>query len=273
MFYISTYLPRLNKTAKLKEFTNKHYFDLAKFYYNNDLQGISNFFDNTIQDLIINKELYCELTCIEKFCIWLNLFYNCMHDDLSVFCKSLNDSVNVKILTLLSNIESLNSVEEKEIKVNDIIITLNAPRSLYIDSADSIFNNVIYSIKADGKNYYFENFTHDEKVLFFESLPVELFNVFIDYYKSLEEYSVDIMPSSDTMSFDPIDISITNGSMFAFLKSLFQTELKSHYNNALIFTKQFEGNYETYFNITMKDFLALYTVYQSNVKNEKNDLN
>ncbi|MGA1048477.1 MAG: hypothetical protein ACO3UU_10720, partial [Minisyncoccia bacterium] len=114
--------------------------------YNNDVEGISDFFDTALQDLIIEKDLYCELTCIEKFCIWINVYYNCLHDNLSIFCKSLNDSINVEIPTLLDKIQSLNFADQKEIKVNDLIITLNAPRSLYVDSTDNIFNNVIYYI-------------------------------------------------------------------------------------------------------------------------------
>jgi hypothetical protein len=273
MFYISTYLPRIGKTAKLKEFTNRDYFSLSKFYHNKDTKGIVDFFNNKLQDLIINKELYCELTCVEKFTIWLDLYYNCLHENISLFSKSINDHINIKITELINNVNNLYQVEERDITVGNIVITLNTPFSLYIDNTDDIFSNIIYSIKSDDKVYYFQNFTQEEKNLFLSSLPVDLFDTIINYYKSLNKETFDILPQSERISFDPIELSATNGAMFAFLKSIFDTELRTHYSNALFFTKQLNGNLDSYYDMTYKDFIALYKIFESNMKAERKDLN
>jgi hypothetical protein len=273
MFYISTYLPRIGKTAKLKEFTNRDYFSLSKFYHNKDTKGIVDFFNNKLQDLIINNEIYCELTCVEKFIIWLDLYYNCLHENVSLFSKSINDHVNIKITELINNTNNLYQVEEKDITVGNIVITLNTPFSLYIDNTDDIFSNIIYSIKSDDKVYYFQNFTQEEKNLFLSSLPVDLFDTIIDFYKSLNKETFDILPQSERISFEPIELSATNGAMFAFLKSIFDTELRTHYSNALFFTKQLNGNLDSYYEMTYKDFIALYKIFESNMKSEKKDLN
>jgi len=273
MFYISTYLPRIGKTAKLKEFTNRDYFSLSKFYHNKDTKGIVNFFNNKLQDLIINNEIYCELTCVEKFIIWLDLYYNCLHENVSLFSKSINDHINIKITELIDNVNNLYQVEEKDITTDNIVITLNTPFSLYIDNTDDIFSNIIYSIKSDDKVYYFQNFTQEEKNLFLSSLPVDLFDTIIDYYKSLNKETFDILPQSERISFEPIELSATNGAMFAFLKSIFDTELRTHYSNALFFTKQLNGNLDSYYEMTYKDFIALYKIFESNMKAEKKDLN
>lgn len=273
MFYISTYLPRIGKTAKIKEFTNRDYFSLSKFYHNKDTEGIVDFFNNKLQDLIINNEIYCELTCVEKFIIWLDLYYNCLHENVSLFSKSINDHINIKITELINNVNNLYQVEEKDITTGNITITLNTPFSLYIDNTDDIFSNVIYSIKSDDKVYYFQNFTQEEKNLFLSSLPVDLFDTIIDYYKSLNKETFDILPQSERISFEPIELSATNGAMFAFLKSIFDTELRNHYSNALFFTKQLNGNLDSYYDMTYKDFIALYKIFESTTKSEKKDLN
>lgn len=273
MFCINTYLPRIDKVAKLTEFTNRHHFNLSKFYFNNDSKGICDYFDNFIYELLVNKEIYCEFTCIEKFIIWLDLYYNCLQDDISLFSKSLNDNVSVKIVEIIKKIQNSSLVEEKEITINDFTITLNAPRSFLIDSPDNIFNNIIYSVKNDNKHYYFENFTKEEKGLFLSSLPSHLFDNFMGYYKSLNEFSIDILPQSETIKFDPIEITSINGVMIAFLKSLFNIELRTHYSNALVFTKHFNSSYDSYFSTTLRDFIALYKVYESNMKQDKNTLN
>jgi hypothetical protein len=273
MFYISTYLPRIGKTAKLKEFTNRDYLALSKFYHNKNTKGIIDFFNNKLQDLIINKEIYCELTCVEKFIIWLDLYYSCLHENISLFSKSINDHINIKITELINNVNNLFQIDERDININNITITLNTPFSLYIDNTDDIFSNIIYSITSEDKLYYFQNFTQEEKNLFLSSLPVDLFDTIIDYYKSLNTDTFDILPQSERISFEPIELSATNGAMFAFLKSIFDTELRSHYSNALFFTKQLNGNLDSYYDMTYKDFIALYKIFESNMKSERKDLN
>lgn len=273
MFCINTYLPRIDKVAKLKEFTNKHHFDLAKFYFKNDSEGVCDYFDNFLYELLINKEIYCEFTCIEKFIIWLDLYYNCLYDDISLFSKSLNDNINVKIPEIIKKIYTVNFAEEREFTINDFVITLNAPRTFLIESPDDIFNNIVYSIKNENKIYYFENFTKEEKALFLSSLPADLFESFTGYYRSLNDSPIDILPQSERVSFEPIEITSVNGLMLVFLKSLFNIELKTHYNNALVFTKHFNSSYESYFSTTLRDFLALYKIYDSSMKQDKNALN
>jgi len=268
MFYISTYLPRINKTAKLREFTNRHHFNLSKFYFNNDVAGIVDFFNNALSELIINEEIYCELTCIEKFIIWLNLYYNCLYDSISIYSPSLNDHISIKIPDIIKKINSFDIAEEKEITVNGISITLNAPFSLYIDNTDDIFNNVLYSIKSDDTIYYYQNFTSEEKSLFLASLPGELFDTILEYYKELNILPVDILPQGEAITFDPALVTAANGAMFAFLKSIFAIEIKSHYSNCLAFTKHFGGDIDSYYSITLRDFLAIYQIYESSQKSQ-----
>ncbi len=269
MFYISTFLPRINKTAKLKEFTNKDYFSLSKFYFNNDDDGVCSFFDETIYELLINKEIYYEITCIEKLILWLQLYYSCINDTVSIFSNSINDNISMKIVDIIKIIKSLDMHDNLEININDIIITLNYPVKLFASGSDDIFNNIIYNIKSEKKIYYFQDFSLEEKAAFLSSLPVEHFESFINYYKSIINESYDILPQSEKFSLTPIYINTTDGSILAILKILFKSEMHIHLSNSLIFTKHLGGNYDSYYNMTPRDFQGLYKIYESSGKSEK----
>lgn len=273
MFYISTYIPRLGRSAKLKEFTNRHHLELAKFSFNNDIIAINDFFNNTILELLVEKDIYHDLTCVDKFVIWLDLYYNCLNDSISLLSNSLGDNVNIKIPDIIKKINSADISHEKEININDITITLNSPCNLYTSGLEDVFNNIIYDIKSGDDKFNFQTFTEKEKSLFLSSLPVDLFNVFIEFYNSLSKDIIDILPQNDLITFDSINISTTNGSMFAFIKSIFDTDIKTHYNNALVFCKQFNSSYDSYYDITLRDFLALYKIYESSMAQNKNNLN
>ncbi len=273
MFFTNTYLPRLGKAAKLKEFTNKHYFDLSKFYFNKDDEGINLFLDNTIKELLVNKDIYCELTCIEKLLILLDLYYNCLYDTISLHSTNIDSTISVSLKTILDHLKDVDFIEEKEILYQDIKITLNAPCSLYIKNIDNIFADLIYSITTGKEIYYYRNFSDKEKDYFLSSLPSFLFDEIIEYYNNISKKTFNILPTNDKIKLDPLFLSLTNGSIFAFLKSIYSIDLKTHYNNMLVFTKQFNGSIDSYLSLSVKDFFALYKIYENSIKQNENTLN
>jgi hypothetical protein len=269
MFFISTYIPRLNKAAKLKEFTNKHHLEFAKFGVNNDLVSINDFFNNTLLELLINKDIYHELTCVDKFIIWLDLYRNCINDSISLLSKSIGENINVRVSDIINKINKSDISYEKDIYIDDISITLNAPCNLYSVGVEDMFNNIIYLIKSNNETFNFQKFTDSEKSLFLSSLPVHLFDEFIEFYNSLNNEIIDILPQNDIISFDPINVSVTNGSMFAFIRSILDVEIRTHFNNALVFCKQFNSSYNSYYDITLRDFMSLYKIYESHISTDK----
>jgi len=263
MFIISTYLARINDTARVKEFTNKHYMDLAKYLANKDIKGIASFFDETLQELLLDKELYGKLTCIEKFVIWLDIYYNCIHDYISLGTSS--GSVSVDIKGLISRVNSQSFIDKKIISIDNILITLNAPLSLLMSEFDDIIDSIIYSIEIDKKYLYLNNLAASEKEMFLNSLPAGILEEILNYHKEISKKAINIAPRSKILNTTSLNISVTNNSIYDFLKSIYASELYTHYNNILIFTKQLNGDYSSYLNMTPKEFLSLYKVYEKNI--------
>lgn len=272
MYFINVHLPRINKIAKLREFTNKHCFDLSKFYHNEDIQGINMFFENCIKELLINRDIYWELTCIEKFIILLELYSKCFSETISLYSKSVNSNVDISILTIINKIKDF-SVDEKELYINDFKITFNAPTSLYVDNIDRVFEATIYSITNGADIYYYNNFSEKEKDMFLSSLPSYLFDEILNYYNNLSKKVFNTMPENETFQFEPLYLSVTNGAIFTFLRSIYNIDIKNHYNNMLVFCKQFNSNIESFFSLSYKDFIALYKIYESNIKQSEKGLN
>jgi hypothetical protein len=257
MFYISTYLSRLNEVVKLKEFTNQHHFDLTKFFFNEDIQGIGNFFEEVLRELLISKDIYVKLTCIEKFIIWLDLYYNCINDYISY------NGVDVEVKSFISKLNSSDSIFTKKINLNnDLQINLNAPTRLYIDGVDDKIDSIIYSIESNKDIFYYNDFNLKEKEQFLSSLPSNIFNDIVNYYELISNKIINISPESKYIKINSLPISFCNNSIFEFLKSIYMSETYTHHSNALIFTRHFNGSYESYFNVTPREFISLYKVYE-----------
>lgn len=259
MFFISINLPRINKIAKLKEFTNKHHFDLAKYFFNDDIQGIGQFFEDTLLELLINKDIYGSLTCIEKFIIWLDLYYNCISDYITY------NNVDVEVKGFISKLNNNDCIFNKKINLDNLQINLNAPTQLYINSVDDKIDSIIYSIESDKDIFYFNNFTLKEKEQFLSSLPSNIFNDIISYYELISSKTINILPESNLFETKSLPISFSDNSIFEFLKSIYVSDTYTHHNNALIYMRHFNGSYESYLNIIPRDFISLYTIYEKSI--------
>lgn len=268
MFHISTYLPRLDKTAKLKELTNEEYFKLCKIFHHKDDFLLQDFFSNQIKHFLEDKEIYFKLTCVEKFVIWLTIYKVCVSETISIFSYTLNDHISINIQDIINNVNLIDFVNEKTIELQDkISITLNAPRNFYLRAADEAIVDIIYSITDDGKKYYIGEFTESEKGQFLKSLPIDIFDSLKEFFYSVAENNFKILPETEKIKFEQLDINVVNNSLFLFLKSIFNIDLKSHYNNMLFSVSQF-NSINTYFSITPTDFTALYKLYEANMKKD-----
>ena len=263
MFIISTYLARINETVRLKEFTNKNYFELAKFCVSEEKKNISIFFEEALKELILNEEVYSKLTCVEKFIIWLDIYRNCVHDSISFTTLGSNASTQIKNLINKINIKEF--IQSKTININDMEIVLNSPSLLYVEGVDDIMESVLYCIKYNNQNHYYKNFTAEERNLFLNSLPSNVFSEIIEYYNSISKEIINIAPQSSSILIPPLNVSINGNIMLEFLISIFKNDISTHYSNALIFMKQFNGDLNSYFNITPKDFFSLYKVYEKSL--------
>jgi hypothetical protein len=76
---------------------------------------------------------------------------------------------------------------------------------------------------------------------------------------------INIAPQSSSILIPPLNISINGNVMLEFLISIFKNDIRTHFNNALIFMKQFNGNLNSYYDMTPKDFFSLYKVYEKSM--------
>lgn len=268
MYFISARLPQLNIDAKLKEFTNEEYFKLSKIFHYKDDFLLQDFFNNQIKHFLEDKEIFLKLTCIEKFIIWLTIYKVCISETISIFSHTLNDHISIKIQDIIDNINTIDFVNKKTIELQDnIYITLNAPRNFHLKDVDEAITDVIYSITDDGKNYYISSFSESEKNQFLKSLPINIFDSLKEFLNTIAENNFKILPETEKIKFEQLDINVVNNSLFLFLKSIFNIDLKSHYNNILFSISQFKS-IDTYFSVSPTDFTTLYKIYEANMKKD-----
>src|SRR5689334_17005040 len=102
MFSISQYLPVANKTVRYRELLNKHFISINKFITNGDDEGLAQYFELLLRELLETKE---NLRNIDKFLILVNLRSICVGNELVFQSKDEKSKVQLLVSSVLNKFQ------------------------------------------------------------------------------------------------------------------------------------------------------------------------
>lgn len=272
-FYSSIELPVLKKTVKFNHINNKHYFEILKFITNNDDEGLNEYFEWLLTELIIDKENIKHLTNLEKFLIFLDLRSACLGDIIQ-----LTTSTNGKVDILLSSIKNniINKTKELElcrISNSDGIQTkLCIPNSFIIDSIDKIYKDIIKWIKIDDEEINFFYLTDSESDNIIKNIPASVTNEILNFIKINEEINkINIITENNKIGLSGIQLSVFDKSMFLFLKSIFNDNLLNFYEVQYALITKMNISYEHFLQMNMNEARIFINLYNKEMKKQQEE--
>jgi hypothetical protein len=271
-FCTRVYLPILNKHIKIEPITNRYFFNLVKFITNNDDDSICEYFEFIIQNVILDKNLLNELSNIEKFIILLNA------KSLSSGNKlQLVGSNQVKTDILISSI--LKNIVEKieNIKFNHIINTegieigISLPKNLKLKNLDDIYKEVINYIKIEDDFILFSSLTQKEKEDIINQIPVSITGDILNYILKIQEdfNKIHIISGNERMGLDTIPLNVFDNTLYYFLKSLFNDNLKNFYELQYVLINKIFMSYDHFLEITPNDCKVFINLYNEDIKKQQ----
>ena len=82
MFTINQYLPVFDGNVRYSELLNRHMLIINKFITNSDDTGLFDYFEQLIQELLIDKTVYTKLYNVDKFLMLLNIRSICIGNEI-----------------------------------------------------------------------------------------------------------------------------------------------------------------------------------------------
>lgn len=272
VFTSKLYLPILKTNIRIKPFKNKHYFEILKFIVNKDDEGLCEYFEWLLTDLIVNKDIIIELTALEKFLILLNLRAISLGDKIS-----MNTNNNVKIDLLLSMISNniINKIKEQNLTKNYIFlnqnIKFNLPKSFIIDDIDKIYREIIDKIEIDDDLLNFNILTDEQKDIIINNIPAVISNEILDFIKNTQSIlnSVDIISENEKLGIQKVPLNVFDSTLFYFIKTIFGEELYNFYETEfnMIFKMQF--THEHYMDLTPNECRIYINFYNDDIKKQE----
>lgn len=276
MFTINQYLPVLDASVRYSELLNKHMLTINKFITNSDDIGLFDYFENLIQELLIDKTVYSKLYNIDKFLMLINLRSICIGNEIK-FTTPLNQStLSIHLHTIINKYNAPISEFKQLISIDNLYkIVLNIPKMLYLPGFDSIITQVIDKIIDNNEIYSVDTVEQKNEIL--KIIPANKIQKIIDYINEMSEKGdeFNILNKIEKINMSKLSISPYSNNMAHFIKDIFSEKLNDVYQLYFNMINLLKFDFNSINNQTPAESYMYVSLFNENSKkqNSKTDSN
>lgn len=271
-FTTKIHLPILKKEIRYSTIKNSNYFDIIKFITNNDDEGLNNYFEWILSEIIVDKSIVSKLSNIEKFLIILDNRSITIGDTLQ-----LKSNTSSKIQFLISSIKNsiINNFKELELtktfESKGFKIELSAPKSLIIQDIDKIYREIINKIEIENEIIDINSLTDFEKEAIISNLPANISVHIMEYIKNIQEVTSKtyIIAENSKLGLENIPANVFDSTFFMFLKSIFADELPNFYELQFQLIHKIHISYDHFMSMTPNECKIYIKLYNNEIKKQE----
>jgi hypothetical protein len=255
------------RDARIKEISNRVYFNILKFCENQDLEGINEY----LEDIIFTD--YRDIDIIDR--LYIMLYYRMLFVSENIVFSSDNlqgkfKEVKYNIRTILEKIEEQYEDHSSIIKEGDFTVTLGLPNTLFFKTVDDVYDTIIKNITYKNKTISLSEASAQEKDAILSHLPHSIFLRIREYVDSLSQSLSNFVLIEANTDFDiqQHEINIISNGLMAFICSLFSGGLSSFYMTMFNFISKLHLDSDLFFNITPIEMRILFNIHTEEIEEQ-----
>lgn len=230
-FYLNCWVPSLKDYIKVSELTMHQLEVLSKYIVNDDDVGTNEYFEQIIQNNVIDASLKTQLTRLDKWFILTFLKANNISPKVIIKAKTPEDAdctIDYDLFNILTIVSESTLPFEDTLQVKNFTAKFQYPSSLL---THNILLETIHSISLDEKLINFNALPKESKVKFLSTVDSTLLDL-LKSYLQLQDSKADVILIKNTNNlkniFD-VKLNIFDNTLFYFLKSIYAPYAKSIY--------------------------------------------
>jgi hypothetical protein len=255
------------KDVRIKEISNKVYFDILKFCENQDYEGFNEYTEDVIFSDCIDVDI------IDRFYIMLYYRMLFVSENIVFNSDSLQGKfkeVKYNIRTILEKIEQQYDDHTAVLTEGDLTVTLGLPNTLFFKSVDDVYNSIIKHISYKGTSISLGEASQQERDTILTYLP---HSVFIEIRKYTDRLSQELsnfvlIEANEDFDIQQHEINIISNGLMAFVCSLFGGGLSAFYMTMFNFTSKLHMDSNLFFNITPIEMRVLFNIHAEEVEEQ-----
>jgi hypothetical protein len=272
-FTTKIYLPILKQTVRIRNLNNTHYFDILKFITNNDEEGLNDYLEALVLNLLIDKSIYSTLSNLEKFLILLEMRSSSVGDSLQITGTN-SSKIDLSIISIKNTIQ--NKVDKLELtKIlkcgTNYNVFLSIPKTFIIDNIDKMYTEIIDKIEINDEILNFFDLTETEKELIINNIPATISGNILTYIKNIQSCigEINIITGNEKFGLETIKVSVFDKTMFMFLKSIFTDDLYNYYELQYSLSNKMNVSYDHFMRMTPNECKLFINFYNKEMKKQE----
>ena len=272
-FTTKIYLPIIKQTIRFKNLNNSHYFDILKFITNNDEEGLNDYFENLILDLIIDKSVFRDLSNLEKFLILLEMRSSSVGDSLQITGNNAS-KIDLSLMSIKNTIQS--KVDKLDLNVClkcgiNYNVYISIPKIFLINDIDKMYTEIIDKIEINDEVLSFFNLTYIEKNLIISNIPATISGDILSYIKDIQSSigDINIITGNEKFGLETIKLSVFDKTMFMFLKSIFTDDLYNYYELQYSLSNKMNVTYDHFMKMSPNECKLFINFYNNEMKKQE----
>ena len=262
-FNVEIVLPSGRK-CRVEELTNKEHLAIIKFAQNDDLVGISRFFD----ELFIEPDM----NIFDRF--YLLIYVRMLFIEGSISLNVDDKQVDVQLSTVLDKLES--NYVDLETKFTDggIEVTLDLPCISYYENVDDLFIATIKNVRIADSVVEFNTLSNEEQVQVMDNLPASMFQHIKRFIQTIQDNLLDIalIDEDQSIGLERISIDIIGNGVMQFISNIYSTDLSSFYKLIYMFQNTIMPGSNLFFELSPIETKIILNEHSRRVKDENDKL-
>jgi len=243
--------------------------NISKFIQNNDLKGLSAFFQDLVNKNTYNKNIkynildYLLILCqLRGYSYGNNVTFSIKNDNGSPFSFKHN------VQRLLGYEELLQKNFSKTIYDNKIELSLNLPKNIeFLNDSDVISKN-IENMRVESQNIIFSQLNRHQQESVLNELPANVSNKILEYIKETTEFlsKFSFFESINVKSFENISLNPYNNSFIEYLKIIYSYDLMGLYEIEYLLIRKLKFSLFDLKNLSLNEAELHLNLYKKELK-------
>lgn len=262
-FNVEIVLPSGRK-CRVEELTNKSYLSIIKFAQNNDLVGISRFFD----ELFIEPDM----NIFDRF--YLMIYVRMLFIEGSLSLNIGDRQVDVQLSTVLDKLETNYVDLETKFEEGGIEVTLDLPCISYYENVDDLLIATIKSVRISDSVVEFNTLSPEDQVQIMDNLPSSMFQHINKFIQTIQDNLLDIalIDENKSIGVERISIDIIGNGVMNFISNIYSTNLSSFYRLIYMFQNTIMPGSNLFFELSPIETTIILNEHSRRVKDENDKL-
>jgi len=268
-FYCRVFVPSTGNYEYFREINFLDTKNISKFIQNNDLKGLSAFFQDLVNKNAYNKNIkynildYLLILCqLRGYSYGNNVTFSIKNDNGSPFSFKHN------VQRLLGYEELLQKNFSKTIYDNKIELSLNLPKNIeFLNDSDVISKN-IENMRVESQNIIFSQLNRHQQESVLNEMPANVSNKILEYIKETTEFLLkfSFFESINVKSFENISLNPYNNSFIEYLKIIYSYDLMGLYEIEYLLIRKLKFSLFDLKNLSLNEAELHLNLYKKELK-------